>query len=75
MSGIGKPERETQNRVGALFRDELGYHYLGDWSDRSANSFIAEQQTGNNQPICGLTGLSSAGVSTRGSGGNPERHE
>jgi len=30
MSDIGKPERATQNRVIALFRDELSYHYLGD---------------------------------------------
>ena len=43
MSGIGKPERETQNRVIALFRNELGYRYLGDWSDRAGNSNIEEK--------------------------------
>jgi type I restriction enzyme R subunit len=42
MNGVGKPERETQNRVIALFRDELGYRYLGDWSDHPANSNIQE---------------------------------
>jgi type I restriction enzyme, R subunit len=42
MSGIGQPERATQNRVIALFRDELGYRYLGDWIDRSGNSNIEE---------------------------------
>jgi type I restriction enzyme R subunit len=40
VSDIGKPERETQNRVIKLFRDELGYRYLGDWSDRDDNSNI-----------------------------------
>jgi len=40
MSTIGKSERETQNRIIALFRDELGYRYLGDWSDRTNNSNI-----------------------------------
>ncbi len=39
MSPIGQPERATQNRVIALFRDELHYRFLGDWSDR-ANSNI-----------------------------------
>lgn len=42
MSAIGKAERETHNRVIALFRDELGYRYLGDWSDRPDNSNIQE---------------------------------
>ena len=42
MSSIGQPERKTQNRVIALFRDELGYRTLGDWSDRPDNSNIEE---------------------------------
>ena len=42
MSNVGQPERATQNRVIALFRDELGYRYLGDWADRGGNSNIEE---------------------------------
>lgn len=42
MSTIGQPERATQNRVVALFRDELNYRYLGDWGEREANSNIKE---------------------------------
>ena len=42
MNNIGKPERVTQKRVIALFRDELGYRYLGDRSDRVNNSNIEE---------------------------------
>ncbi|EAT58102.1 type I restriction endonuclease subunit R [Chlorobium ferrooxidans] len=42
MSIIGNAERETQNRVIDLFRDELGYRYLGDWRDRQGNSNIEE---------------------------------
>ena len=41
MSTIGQPERATQDRVLALFRDELKYRYLGDWTDR-ANSNIED---------------------------------
>jgi type I restriction enzyme, R subunit len=41
-SPIGQPERNTQNRIIALFRDELGYRYLGDWSDRDGNSNVEE---------------------------------
>ncbi len=42
MGEVGKPERVTQNRVITLFCDELGYKYLGDWTDRSGNSNIEE---------------------------------
>ena len=43
MSAVGSPERATQNRVIALFRDELGYQYLGDWTDREGNSNIEKE--------------------------------
>jgi type I restriction enzyme R subunit len=43
MNLIIKPERETQNRLLALFRNELNYRYLGDWSDRPNNSNIEEE--------------------------------
>jgi len=42
MSDMGKSERVTQNRIIALFQDELGFRYLGDWSDRQGNSNIEE---------------------------------
>jgi type I restriction enzyme R subunit len=42
MNTIGKPERSTQNRVITLFREELDYRYLGDWTDRAGNSPIEE---------------------------------
>ena len=43
MNGqVGQPERATQNRVIALFRDELLYRYLGDWTDRAGNNNIEE---------------------------------
>jgi type I restriction enzyme R subunit len=37
MGEIGKRERETQDRVVALFCDKLDYNYLGDWSERPNN--------------------------------------
>lgn len=42
MTEFGKPERYTQNRIIKLFRDELGYSYLGNWEDREGNSNIEE---------------------------------
>ena len=40
MSNFGLPERATQNRLKDVFVDELGYRYLGDWSDRPSNSNV-----------------------------------
>ena len=42
MSFVGQPERATQNRVIALFIDELDYRYLGDRTHRDGNSNIEE---------------------------------
>ncbi len=43
MTIVGRPDRATQKRLVALFREELGYRYLGDWSDRAGNSNIEEE--------------------------------
>ncbi len=42
MTTVGQIERKTQNRVIKLFRDTLGYDYLGDWQDRLDNRNIEE---------------------------------
>lgn len=42
MTLVGQPERSTQDRIVKLFVEELGYRYLGDWSDRDRNSNIEE---------------------------------
>ena len=34
---IDKPEWATQNRVVELFTRQLGYRYLGDWTERAGN--------------------------------------
>ncbi|MGO9544423.1 MAG: hypothetical protein ACLPPF_06470 [Rhodomicrobium sp.] len=39
---VGQPESATQARVIALFRDTLGYDYLGNWKDRDGNRNIEE---------------------------------
>src|SRR3990170_4237541 len=40
MSFVGQNERKTQQRVVKLFRDTLGYEYLGNWIDREGNANI-----------------------------------
>ena len=43
MGNIGQKERTTQNRIVALFRNQLGYAYYGDWQERADNANIEEQ--------------------------------
>ena len=40
MSTVGQIEKKTQARVVKLFRDTLGYDYLGNWNDREGNRNI-----------------------------------
>ncbi|MDA8327497.1 MAG: type I restriction endonuclease subunit R [Betaproteobacteria bacterium] len=43
MSTVGQIERATQQRVVKLFRDALGYDYLGKWIDRAGNRNIEDE--------------------------------
>ncbi len=43
MSKVGQVERETQSRLVKLFRDQLGYSYLGNWIDRDNNSNVEKE--------------------------------
>ena len=40
MPTVGQIERKTQQRVVKLFREQLGYDYLDDWTDREGNANI-----------------------------------
>ncbi len=40
MTTVGQIEKKTQTRVVALFRERLGYAYLGNWIDRPGNANI-----------------------------------
>ncbi len=42
MSTVGQRERATQNRIVKLFREKLGYRYLGKLEERPDNSNIEE---------------------------------
>lgn len=43
MKNVGHNEEITQQRVIKLFRNELGYRYLGNWIDRPDNGNIDEE--------------------------------
>jgi len=40
MSNVGQIERMAHKRVVGLFRDSLGYQYLGNWEHREGNSNV-----------------------------------
>lgn len=48
MSDVGQIERKTQNRVVALFREQLGYEYLGNWEYRAGNSNVETELLNQN---------------------------
>ena len=55
MTSVGQPERATQDRVIALFRDQLDYRYVGDWTDRDGNSNIEDGLLSAWLAKCGYT--------------------
>lgn len=55
MASVGQPERATQNRVLALFSEELGYRSLGDWTDPADNSNIEVALLSAHLTRCGYT--------------------
>jgi type I restriction enzyme, R subunit len=75
MSDVSKPERETQDRVIRLFHHELGYKYLGDWTDRENNTNVEENLL---TAYLGRAGYTAAQISTalhklRTEASNPNR--
>lgn len=44
MPNVGQIEKVTQQRVVRLFRERLGYYYLGDRTDREDNRNVEEDQ-------------------------------
>ena len=76
MNEVGAPERTTQNRVVALFRDQLGYEYLGDWTHRD-NSNIEQanlraflQKQGHSETVIDQAVRKLTGAATFGTGDN-----
>lgn len=43
MSDVGQIERRAQDRVVGLFRDRMGYDYLGNWEYRDGNSNVEQE--------------------------------
>jgi len=54
LNTVGQIERATQNRIVNLFIKQLGYHYLGDWTDRVGNSCIEDELLKHWLDSCGV---------------------
>jgi type I restriction enzyme R subunit len=48
MSNVGQRERKAQDRVVSLFRESLGYEYLGNWETRLGTSNIEDELLARN---------------------------
>ncbi|WP_026317059.1 type I restriction endonuclease subunit R [Actinokineospora enzanensis] len=55
MSNVGQPERKAQDRVVALFRNLLGYDYLGNWEYREGNSNVEVELLAQNLRVRGYS--------------------
>ena len=55
MSVLNSPERHTQDRVLQLFQKELGYTYLGNWTERLGNGPIEPELLAANLEKRGYT--------------------
>ncbi|MEQ1718622.1 MAG: HsdR family type I site-specific deoxyribonuclease, partial [Hyphomicrobium sp.] len=75
MPSIGQSERATQNRVIALFREQLGFRYLGNWIDRPNNRNIEDELLASNLTARGYTAaqISRALDHLRREANNPNR--
>jgi hypothetical protein len=61
VSPIGQPERATQNRVIALFRDEPHNRTLGNWIDRDGSK-EAIFAAARHQPRTGMSNRDRSGI-------------
>ena len=70
-----KPERINQNRIIGLFREELDYRYLGDWTYRDGNTNIEECLLSDHLVKCGYNSsqITKALYQLRTEANNPNR--
>ena len=50
--GVGQREKATQKRVIKLFAQELGYTYLGDFTERKNSNIEKAALWGQGQRVC-----------------------